>query len=410
MTEQETSFPKGKMNVLLLEGIHDQAQEAFKEEGFPVESFKRGMGEEELKERIGEIYILGIRSKTKLTAPVFSGAKKLLVVGAFCIGTEHIDLAAASKRGVAVFNDEFSNTRSVAELALVQAASLLRRLPEKNAQMHRGLWNKSADGARELRGRTLGIIGYGKIGSQLSVLAESLGMQVIFYNTSETLALGNAKKAESMEEVLRAADIVSIHVDGRPSNRNLIGANQFELMRDEAVFLDLSRGFVTDQEALAEYLRTGKLKGAAIDVHRSEPEGNNVEFTSPLQDLDNAIITPHIGGSTIEAQEDIARFVSGKIASFINSGDTRLSVNYPEIQLPPQPDAHRFLHLHRNVPGVMAEVTSIFGQRGINILGQYLQTSGDLGYVITDVNKEYDKEVVEELKGVTGTIKFRVLY
>lgn len=410
MTEQETSFPKSKMNVLLLEGIHQQAQEFFEAEGFPVESLRRSLGEQELRERIGEVYVLGVRSKTRLTSSVISDAKRLLVVGAFCIGTDQIDLEAVSKKGVAVFNDEFSNTRSVAELALVQAAALLRRLPEKNAQMHRGLWNKSADGARELRGRTLGIIGYGKIGSQLSVLAESLGMQVVFYNTSETLALGNAKKAESMEEVLRVADIVSVHVDGRPSNRNLIGANQFESMQDNAVFLDLSRGFVTDQEALAEYLRTGKLKGAAVDVHRSEPEGNNVEFTSPLQGLDNAIITPHIGGSTIEAQIDIAKFVSGKIASFINSGDTRLSVNYPEIQLPPQPDAHRFLHLHRNVPGVMAEVTSIFGQRGINILGQYLQTRGYLGYVITDVNKEYDKEVVDELREVSGTIKFRVLY
>ena len=410
MKEQETSFPKRRMNVMLLESIHPQAQEVFEAEGFPVESLNRSSGEEELRTRIGEIYILGIRSKTKLTTSTFSEAKRLLVVGAFCIGTDQIDLLAASQKGVAVFNDEFSNTRSVAELALIQAAALLRRLPEKNAQMHRGLWNKSADGARELRGRALGIIGYGKIGSQLSVLAESLGMQVVFFNTSETLALGNAKKTESMEEVLRNADIVSVHVDSRPSNRNLIGANQFEMMREEAVFLDLSRGFVTDQDALAEYLKTGKLKGAAIDVHRSEPEGNNVEFTSPLQGLNNAIITPHIGGSTIEAQEDIARFVSAKVISFINSGDTRLSVNYPEIQLPPQPDAHRFLHLHKNIPGVMAEVTAIFGQRGINILGQYLQTRGELGYVITDVNKEYDKEVVKQLKKVTGTIKFRVLY
>lgn len=410
MSERGTSFPKSRMNVLLLEGIHKQAQQALESEGFPVETLKRSIGEEELKQRIGETYILGIRSKTKLTPSTFSEAKRLLVVGAFCIGTEQIDLAAASQRGIAVFNDEFSSTRSVAELALIQAGTLLRRLPEKNAQIHRGLWDKSAEGSRELRGRTLGIIGYGKIGSQLSVLAESLGMQVIFYNTSETLALGNAKKAESMEEVLNAADVISVHVDGRPSNRNLIGANQFEIMRDGAIFIDLSRGFVTDQEALAEYLKTGKLKGAAIDVHRVEPEGNSEEFASPLQGLNNTILTPHIGGSTVEAQEDIARFVSGKIINFINVGDTQLSVNYPEIQLPPQPDAHRFLHLHRNVPGVMAEINAIFGQRGINILGQYLQTRGDLGYVITDVNREYDKEVVRQLKRVAGTIKFRVLY
>jgi len=398
------------MNVLLLEGVHSQAQEVFEAEGFPVELLKRSLGEEELKERIGEIYVLGIRSKTKLTVGTFSCAKRLLVVGAFCIGTDQIDLEAASEKGVAIFNDEFSSTRSVAELALAQAAVLLRRIPQKSTQMHRGLWNKTAEGARELRGRTLGIIGYGKIGSQLSVLAESLGMQVVFYDSSEVLVLGNAKKMSSMEEVLEVADIVSVHVDGRPSNRNLVGANQFELMKDGAIYVDLSRGFVSDQEALADFLKTGKLEGAAIDVHRNEPEGNDVEFTSPLQGLDNTIITPHIGGSTVEAQEDIARFVSGKILGFINTGDTRLSVNYPEIQLPPQPEAHRFLHLHQNIPGVMAEITSIFGQRGTNILGQFLQTRGDLGYVITDVDKEYDKEVIQQLKKVAGTIRFRLLY
>lgn len=405
-----TSFPKDKINVLLLEGIHENARQVFEDEGFPVESLRTSLGEEELKERIPDVFILGIRSATKLTSGVFSAGRRLLVVGAFCIGTEQIDLKAASHRGVAVFNAPFSNTRSVAELALGHMIELSRGVFGKNVQMHQGVWNKSANGAREVRGKTLGIIGYGKIGSQLSVLAESLGMNVCFYNTSEVLSLGNARRMDSMDDVLQAADVVSIHVSGKPENRNLIGASQFETMRDGAVFLNLSRGFVVDTQALAEYVKTGKLRGAAVDVHEVEPKSNDEEFASPLQGLPNVILTPHIAGSTEEAQEDIARFVAGKLTAFVNAGDTMLSVNFPNTQLPPQADTHRLLHVHRNAPGVMAHINSIIGYRGINIVGQYLKTTDELGYVITDVNKVYDQGAIDQLRRVPGTVKFRVLY
>lgn len=276
--------------------------------------------------------------------------------------------------------------------------------------MHRGLWVKDAEQAREFRGKTLCLIGYGKIASQESVLAESWGMQVVFYDITEVLALGDARRMDSMEDALKVADVVSIHVDGRDENRNLIGADQFEMMKDGVVYIDSSRGFVTDTQALAQYKKNGKLKGAAIDVHDNEPEGNNVSFESPLQGLDNVILTPHIGGGTHEAQKDIAQFVSDKLLSFINVGDTTLSVNFPNIQLPDQTDAHRFLHLHRNVPGVLAAINEALAGSGLNVLGQYLQTTDDSGYVITDVNREYNKEVLRQLRQIPETLRFRVLY
>ncbi len=408
MAERATSFPKSRMKALLLEGVHPKAQALLEQHGFPVESLKTSLSEDDLKEKIRNIYILGIRSKTELSAPVLAEANKLLTVGAFCIGTKQIDHNAANEKGVAIFNDEFSNTRSVAELALSCAAVLLRRVPEKSAQMHRGTWDKSAEGAREIRGKVMGIIGYGKIGGQLSVLAEQLGMDVIFYNTSETTRWGNAQKADSMEEVLKNADIVSVHVDDRASNKGLVGEKEFAQMKQGAIYMDFSRGFVTDAEALARFLKEGHLSGAALDVHSKEPEGNNVEFTSPLKDIDNTIILPHVGGSTQEAQENIGLFVAGKIASFINAGDTTLSVNFPQLQLLPKDNSHRFLHLHRNVAGVMAEIGDIL--RNINIVGQALDTRGELGYVISDVEREYDQEVIDKLKNVPGTIRFRLLY
>ena len=410
MQERQTSYPKSRMHVLFLEGIHHDATAAFKQQGFPVESLQKSLGEEEIKQIIPDVFILGVRSKTQLSAPVFQNARKLLVVGAFCVGTEKIDLGAASGRGVAVFNDPLSNTRSVAELALAHSVELMRGVPEKNALMHQGIWNKSTKGSRELRGKTLGIIGYGRIGSQLSVLAESVGMNVVFYNTSEVLPMGNARRMDSMDEVLEAADVVSVHVSGRPENKNLFSASQFEAMRDGAIFIQLSRGMVVDIKSLAEYLKTGKLKGAAVDVFKEEPEDNDTPFRTDLQGIPNVILTPHIGGGTQEAQEDIARFVSGKLLNFINSGDTTSSVNYPEIRLSSQRESHRFLHLHRDVPGVLAQLNAILAESGINIIGQYQQTRNGLGYVIVDVDKDYNPSVIGKIKKISETLRFRVLY
>lgn len=411
MTEERvTSFPKNKIKVLLLENIHPQAHQVFESEGYPVESLTESLPEDQLRYRLQETYILGVRSRTKLSEDLLKEARKLIAVGAFGVGTEQIDLDCSTKSGIAVFNAPFSNTRSVAELALGEMIMLQPRIFDKSKNMHVGIWDKSAKSAHELRGKTLGIIGYGKIGSQLSVLAEGLGMDVIFYNTSETLALGNSKSMNSMEEVLEKADVVSLHVSGKPENKNMISTPQFEIMKDGVLFLNLSRGFVVNQEALAIYIKTGKIGGAAIDVFPTEPISNQEEFKSPLRGLPNVILTPHIGGSTEEAQEDIGRFVATKLVNFVNTGDTRLSVNLPNIELPVQVDSHRFLHLHRNVPGVMANVNAIFAERGINIVGQYLKTNEDIGYVITDVNRVYDRSVLCKLRKVPQTIKFRVLY
>lgn len=409
MIERQTSYPKSRMDVLFLEGIHPDATSAFERQGFPVESLASSLSEKELKQRIPDVFILGIRSKTQLSASVFQDARKLLAVGAFCVGTEQIDVGKANQKGIAVFNDPLSNTRSVAELALAHSVELLRGIPEKNALMHQGIWDKSAKGARELRGKTLGIIGYGRIGTQLSVLAEGVGMNVVFYNTSEVLPMGNARRMDSMDEVLQTADVVSVHVSGRPENKNLFSSDQFDAMRDGAIFIQLSRGMVVDIKSLAEHLKTGKLKGAAVDVFEKEPENNDTPFKTDLQGITNVILTPHIGGNTQEAQEDIARFVSGKLLNFINSGDTTSSVNYPEIRLSSQKESHRFLHLHRDVPGVLAQLNAILAEGGINITGQYQQSRNGLGYVIIDVDKDYDPSILKKIKKISETIKFRVL-
>ncbi|UCG89133.1 MAG: phosphoglycerate dehydrogenase [Gemmatimonadota bacterium] len=404
------SFPKAKIRVILLEGVHEDAAKAFAEEGYSVEQVPGSPGPDVLRKLLAEASILGVRSKTELTAPLLAEARRLLVVGSFCIGTDRLDLDACSQRGVAVFNAPYSNTRSVVELTLAETIMLMRDVPSKNTGMHAGHWRKSATGAHEVRGKRLGIVGYGNIGSQLSVLAESLGMRVFYYDIVEKLALGNATKCRSLSELLEISDAVSVHVDGRPENRGLFGANEFGRMRDGAVFLNLSRGFVVDMTALRAALESGRLKGAAIDVFPDEPPDSDETFESDLRGLPMVILTPHIGGSTTEAQHNIAAFVSERIIQYINTGDTSGSVNIPNIQLPAVQGFHRFLHVHENVPGVLAKINGTLGDNGINIEGQYLKTNEAIGYVITDVDRRYDDAVIKKLRRIDGTIRFRVLY
>ena len=404
------SYPKNRINVLLLENIHEVAVEALKKEGFSVETHPAAMTEDELIERIRNVAVLGIRSKTQLTARVLEHANRLMVVGAFCIGTNQIDLHTATKKGVAVFNAPFSNTRSVVELAIAQMIMLIRGIFDKSQKMHRGTWDKSAKGSFEVRGKNLGLIGYGNIGTQLSVIAESLGMRVLYYDIEERLSLGNAVKCKSMKEVLENADFISLHVDGRESNTNLIGQKEFDMMKKGVVFINLSRGHVVDIKALKENVQNGKVAGCAIDVFPYEPVSNNEEFLSELRGLPNTILTPHIGGSTAEAQENIGNFVSAKFMDYINTGSTSNSVNFPNLTLPILSNAHRLIHIHNNVPGILAQINNVLAKHGINIVGQYLKTTDQIGYVITDINKEYNKEMIKELREIGDTIKFRVLY
>lgn len=404
------SYPKSKIKVLLLENIEYSAKETFETEGYPVELLKKALDEKELIEKIKDISILGIRSKTEISKKVLACAGKLKVIGAFCIGTNQVDLFSATEKGIAVFNAPFQNTRSVVELAVGEMIMLMRGVFDKSDKLHKGIWDKSAENSFEVRGKTLGIIGYGNIGSQLSVLAENLGINVIFYDTAEKLPLGNAKKASNLSELLKISDIISVHVSGERSNSNLLGDREFSLMKNGAIFINLSRGFVIDINALVKFIKTGKIYGAAIDVFPQEPKGKDEPFKSVLQSLPNVILTPHIAGSTIEAQRQIARFVSEKVIDFINTGNTSLSINLPNIQLPKQGNSHRLLHLHRNVPGILAQINQVLADSGININGQYLKTNDSVGYVITDVNKKYDQKVLQQLKKVPETIRFRVLY
>ncbi|MBX7136778.1 MAG: phosphoglycerate dehydrogenase [Oligoflexia bacterium] len=404
------SYPKSKITALLLEGVHPAAVSALEAEGYGVIAASDALGEQELAEAIEEVSLLGIRSKTKITDKVLKRAKRLMAVGAFCIGTEQIDLAAASARGVCVFNAPFSNTRSVVELALGEIIMLMRRTFEASVKLHQGVWHKSAAGSYEVRGKRLGIVGYGNIGSQLSILAENLGMEVYFYDVVDKLALGNARKCATLDELLKSCDIVTLHVDGRASNRNLIAAKQLDLMRAGAILLNLSRGTIVDLSALAQALKAGKIAGASIDVFPREPKSNKERFESDLLGMPNVILTPHIGGSTLEAQENIGAYVSRKLVEYVNTGGTFFSVNFPQIQLPALEKAHRLLHLHRNVPGILAKINGILAAHRINILGQHLKTNEQVGYVITDVNKSYNKQVIEELSSIPHTIKFRVLY
>src|SRR5215831_6844198 len=397
------------MRALLLEGIHPDAVSRLKAEAYSVDIVGRALDEAELIERISDVQLLGIRSKTRVTAAVLEAASELVAIGAFCIGTDQIDLPAAARGGVAVFNAPFSNTRSVVELALAEIIAMTRRLTEKNAGMHAGIWDKAAEGSHEVRGRSLGIVGYGNIGTQLSVLAENMGMTVYFYDTADKLALGNARRCATLDELLAVADVVTLHVDGRPGNSGFFGEEQFAQMRPRSLFLNLSRGFVIDHGALRKHLEQGHLAGAAVDVFPTEPKGRGDEFVSELRGLPNVILTPHIGGSTEEAQADIGSFVATKLAVYAQEGATTLSVNLPSVALPQQPGTHRVLHIHRNTPGVLAAVNGILAEHGVNIEGQLLGTRGEIGYLLTDIGLDYADDVVTEMRRMSQTIRLRVL-
>ncbi len=403
------SFPKSRIKILLLENIHENALKQLTTDGFKVELLSHSLSEEELVEKIKGVHILGIRSKTKVTQRVIDAADKLMAIGTFCIGTTQVDLQACKMKGVVVFNAPYSNTRSVVELAIGEIIMLMRNTFTRSTELHNGEWNKTAENSREIRGKALGIIGYGNIGKQLSILAEAMGMKVLYYDIEDKLALGNAEKCFSMEELLKKSDVISIHVDDNKLNKNLIGAEQIALMKDGVILLNLSRGFVVEIKALVSGLKSGKLGGVAVDVYPEEPRANGAYFTE-LMGLDNVILTPHVGGSTEEAQKDIADFVPSKIRSYINNGNTVDAVNFPNVRLPSLSNSHRFLHIHENVPGVMAAINDTFAKYKLNIVGQYLSTDENVGYVITDIVKDYDAEVMASLKSVPNTIRFRVLY
>ena len=395
--------------MLLLENIHPDASARLAKEGYQVQTLPRALGEDELIEAVREVNLLGIRSGTQVTERVLDAVPRLVAIGAFCIGVNQIDLAAASRHGVAVFNAPFSNTRSVVELAIAEIISMARRLPEKNAQMHAGVWDKSATGSHEVRGRKLGIVGYGNIGTQLSVLAESLGMSVYFYDIADKLAIGNARRCSTLTELLEAVQAVSLHVDGRADNRGFFGADEFAAMRPRSLFLNLSRGFVVDHAALRRNIESGHIAGAAIDVFPDEPKNRCEEFVSQLRGLPNVILTPHVAGSTEEAQQDIGEFVAGKLADYMASGATSLSVNLPDITLPVVSGTHRLVHLHQNVPGVLAAINRVLAEHGVNVEGQLLRTRDELGYVLTDIGLAYSEDVLAELRAMPFTIRLRTL-
>jgi len=397
------------VRVLLLEQIHPDAETILRSAGFEVESVGRALDEDELVGRVGDVTLLGLRSKTHITQRVLDAAPNLVAIGAFCIGTNQIELKAASERGITVFNAPFSNTRSVVELAIAEIISMTRRLTEKNALMHDGVWDKSADGAHEVRGRTLGIIGYGNIGTQLSVLAENLGMKVLYYDTADKLALGNARRCISMKDLLAESDIVTLHVDGRASNDSMFGETEFAVMRPGSLFLNLSRGFVVDYAGLGAHVASGHIAGAAVDVFPVEPKGRGDEFVSELRGLPNVILTPHIGGSTQEAQQGIGRFVAGKFRDFMLDGATAMSVNLPGLALPQMPDTSRLIIVHRNVPGVMARINGVLAEHEVNVEAQLLATRGELGYVVTDVSATYTEEMLDQMRALPEAVRLRVL-
>ncbi|MEQ1886939.1 MAG: phosphoglycerate dehydrogenase [Bryobacteraceae bacterium] len=410
----ETSLAKNKMKIVLLEGVHQSALDAFRNDGYTdIDYYEKSLPEPQLIEAVRDAYLVGIRSATNLSASVFESATKLIAAGCFCIGTNQVDLESAQKRGVAVFNAPFSNTRSVAELVLAELVFLLRGITQRNAAAHRGEWQKTATGSREARGKTLGIIGYGHIGTQVGVLAEALGMQVVFYDIEMKLALGNARQLSTMEELLRISDIVTLHVPQTPETKNMMNATTIAQMKQGAGLINAARGTVIDIQALVEALDSKHLSGAALDVFPKEPKGNAEEFLSPLRGRDNVILTPHVGGSTQEAQRDIGIEVSGKLIKYSNNGSTLGAVNFPEVSLPTHPGKHRLLHIHRNQPGVLSAINTIFSTEKINIAGQYLQTNADIGYVVIDIEapeRAVSLALKKKLDQVDGTIRTRVLY
>ena len=406
-----TSYPKEKINILFLENISKAAAERFTESGYTsVKRLSGAMTENELIKEIKNVHLLGIRSKSKITAEVLKNAKKLQAIGCFCIGTNQIDLKEATNHGVPVFNAPYSNTRSVAELVMASSIFLIRRIPDKNKSAHEGTWLKDSTGSHELRGKTLGIVGYGNIGSQVSVLAEAFGMKVIFYDTETKMPLGNAESKKSLKEVLKQADIVTLHVPDIPSTRNLINKNNIPFFKKESILINYARGGVVDLDELKIALQKNDLSGAAIDVYPKEPAKSGEAFITPLQGLSNVILTPHIGGSTEEAQQNIGEDVSNKLFNFLEKGVTTGSHTVPPLNLPLHENSHRILHIHKNVPGVLSEINTQLSSHKINILGQYLKTNDEIGYVVLDVNKGLSKEALELLKDVKGTIKVRLLY
>ncbi len=407
----DTSLDKSKIKFLLLEGIHPSSQDILRQSGYTqIESISGALPEDQLLQKISDVHFVGIRSRTQLTAEVLAQAHKLVAVGCFCIGTNQVDLNAARERGIAVFNAPYSNTRSVAELVLAEAILLLRGIPEKNAVAHRGGWLKSADNAYEIRGKTLGIVGYGSIGTQLSVLAEGLGMHVAFYDVVNKLPLGNARQVHDLHALLGQSDIVSLHVPELPSTQWMIGAAEIAAMKPGGILINAARGTVVEIEPLAEALRQRKLLGAAIDVFPVEPRSNKDEFVSPLRGLDNVLLTPHIGGSTMEAQANIGLEVAEKLVRYSDNGTSTSSVNFPEVALPPHAGKHRILHIHRNVPGVLSEINRILADNHINIAAQYLQTNESVGYVVIDMDAASSPLALDKLAQVPGTIRSRVLF
>ncbi len=407
----KTSFDKDKIKILLLEGVHASARENLIAAGYSnVTSLSKALQGAELADALSDVHMLGLRSRTQLDARAIELASRLMAVGCFCIGTNQVDLDAATSAGVPVFNAPYSNTRSVAELVLAEAILLLRGVPRQSMQMHRGVWQKSARSSFEVRGKTLGVVGYGNIGSQLGVLAEGLGMSVIFHDVVKKLNLGNARQVSTLNELLKNADVVTLHVPATPQTRNMIDADALDRMQPHAVLINASRGNVIDLDALASRLRAGSLQGAAIDVFPEEPKSNDEPFVSPLKGLENVILTPHIGGSTQEAQANIGLEVSEKLIRYSDNGSTLSAVNFPEVSLPEHPGQHRLLHIHENVPGVMSAINQVLSEFRVNIAGQYLQTNNSIGYVVTDLDAEYSGEILALLRAVKGTIRTRVLF
>jgi len=407
----KVSLSKDKIKILLLEGVHQSALETLKSNGYSnIEYLKTSLGEAELIDKIADAHFVGIRSRTQLTENVLAAANKLIAIGCFCIGTNQVDLAAAERRGIPVFNAPFSNTRSVAELVLGQLILLLRGVPERNALAHEGKWLKSAAGSFEARGKTLGIVGYGHIGTQLSILAEHLGMVVQFYDIEDKLVLGNARQVASLTELLKTSDVISLHVPETPQTQNMIGSAEMEVMKHGAILINASRGTVIDIDALTENLSSGKIAGAAIDVFPIEPKSNDEEFASPLREFNNVILTPHVGGSTQEAQENIGKEVSNKLAKYSDNGSTVTTVNFPEVSLPEQSGRSRLLHIHQNTPGILTKINQIFADNNVNIAAQYLQTNENIGYVVIDVEVEDAELAFKELKAIEGTIRARILH